>query len=141
MHRTANQPPVENCVRRDYTGTWTRIQPQRTEQSAHHLLKLLPRIAATVIFALTLTVLVACNFEDDRPNVTGQVTDVVPRSISEFESLTLVDDSGKTWEFKGGLFTGFTPSHLLEHAALKEPVRVWYTDENGVLTVTRIEDG
>ena len=73
--------------------------------------------------------------------MTGIVIDVQVRSISEFEWLSLEDETGKTWRFKGGSFTGFTPSHLQEHGALKEPVKVWYTEENGVLTVTRIEDG
>ncbi|MDA0233038.1 MAG: hypothetical protein O3C69_06100, partial [Chloroflexi bacterium] len=44
--------------------------------------------------------------------VTGQITEVVPRSLTEFESITVVDSDGKVWEFTGGRFAGFTPSHL-----------------------------
>ena len=102
----------------------------------------LPKQLVTAFtLALALALLVSCESAVSELSVTGQVVDVVPRSISEFESLTLLDESGKTWQFKGGLFTGFTPSHLQEHAALKEPVKVWYTEKNGVLTITRITDG
>lgn len=97
----------------------------------------LPAIAA-LIFAITA----ACSgSSSDNDSVTGQVVDVVPRDIIEFESLTLVDDEGQTWEFTGGHFSGFTPSHLQEHKALREPVRVWYVEVGHELRVTRIEDG
>jgi hypothetical protein len=85
--------------------------------------------------------MIGCNSDGEGQNVTGIVVDVQVRSISKFESLTLEDKNGKTWKFKGGSFTGFTTSHLQEHRTLKEPVKVWYIQESGILSVTRIEDG
>lgn len=73
--------------------------------------------------------------------VTGQITEVIPRSLTEFESITVVDSDGKVWEFTGGRFAGFTPSHLLEHMALGETVKVSFVEDGGNLTVVSIEDG
>lgn len=63
-------------------------------------------------------------------------------SIDTFNTLTVEDESGKRWEFKGGFFAGFTPSHLLSHRAEREPVEVTYREEpDGTLKVVKIEDG
>ena len=92
--------------------------------------------------ALLLSALsVACGADDPGgESVTGDVVSVQERSLTEFEFLTIVDGQGKDWTFVGGAFTGFTPSHLREHMALREPVRVWYVEEGGILTATRIAD-
>ncbi len=90
---------------------------------------------------LLVAIASACSSSDAGPSVTGQVVAVEARSITEFESLTIVDEDGKTWEFIGGLFSGFTPSHLREHQSLNEPVKVTYTQDGDRLRVTRIEDG
>ena len=97
-----------------------------------------PLIAlVTVVFVLVA----ACGGTDEGSSVTGEIVSVVPRSITEFESLSVVDSDGKVWEFTGGAFAGFTPSHLLEHMTLAEPVKVWYVDDGEDLKVTLIEDG
>lgn len=74
-------------------------------------------------------------------NVTGKVIAIDPRSLTEFKSITLLDGNRKEWVFKGGAFTGFTPSHLLDHMALGESVTVWYVKDGDELKATRIEDG
>lgn len=91
--------------------------------------------------ATVLLLAAACGGADEDSSVTGRVIGVDPRSLTEFNSMTLVDADQKEWQFKGGLFAGFTPSHLLEHMALGESVTVWYVDDGVDLTVTRIEDG
>ena len=59
--------------------------------------------------------------------VTGQVVSVEQASLTTISRLTLQDSSGKQWTFEGGgIFTGFTPSHLEEHRALQQPVTVEY---------------
>ena len=74
--------------------------------------------------------------------VVGHVVKVTARSLVEVESLTIVTSDGEEWEFAGGEFPGFTPSHLEEHQALGEPVRVYYVkEEDGSLRIVRIEDG
>jgi hypothetical protein len=93
-----------------------------------------------------LVIATACGNGDDTArgegtSVTGMVVSVTPRSLTEFELLAIVDSDGTRWEFAGGLFSGFTPSHLSEHMALGEPVTVFYTAEGGVLRALRIQDG
>ena len=72
----------------------------------------------------------------------GHVVEVKAKSLVEFEALTLMTEDGEKWVFSGGKFPGFTPSHLEEHQALGEPVRVFYLrEEDGSLRIVRIEDG
>ena len=97
-----------------------------------------------VLLAVVLIAIlpIACGSEGGSgPSVTGDVVAVEERSITEFASLTILDDDGQTWVFTGGAFSGFTPSHLREHQALGEPVKVWYEEVGDELRVTRIADG
>jgi hypothetical protein len=95
-------------------------------------------IALITAVALLAT---ACGSSDEDSSVTGEVIAVVTRSLTAFESLTVIDADRKVWEFTGGPFSGFTPSHLQEHMALGDSVKVWYIEDGDELTVTRIEDG
>lgn len=97
--------------------------------------------AVACIVALVFVIAAACTSSDDGKSITGQVVEVEARSITEFETLTIIDSDGQQWEFIGGLFAGFTPSHLNEHMALQEPVKVWYVEDGDQLRVTRVEDG
>ena len=50
---------------------------------------------------------------------------------------------GFNFEFTLGTLenaTEFTPSHLAEHLATSEPIRVYFRTENGVHVVYRLED-
>ncbi len=75
-------------------------------------------------------------------SVSGQVIAVESASVTVIQSLTLEDDSGKRWTFQGsGAFTGFTPSHLLEHRALQETVTVKYEVlDSGDLVILEMSD-
>jgi hypothetical protein len=141
VHRTATTLHIENWPSPVYTGCRTNYSHLKKRQEPEILR--IKRFTTALIFAcaVALSTLLACNSANEGQSVTGIVVDVQVRSISEFESLSLEDENGRTWMFKGGAFAGFTPSHLQEHGALKEPVKVWYTEQDGVLTVTRIEDG
>ena len=98
--------------------------------------------AACVALLAAICVIVACQPASGDGVVVGHVVDVKAVSLVEFESLTIVDDDGTKWVFSGGEFPGFTPSHLEEHQALGEPVKVFYeTEEDGSLRIVRIEDG
>lgn len=90
-------------------------------------------------FVMALALVGACTSSGGE-SVIGEVMDLEARSITEFVSLSVIDEDGKVWEFTGGRFVGFTPSHLREHQALGDPIKVWYVDENGELRVTRIGD-
>ncbi len=74
--------------------------------------------------------------------VVGHIVEVTARSLTEVETLKIVAGDGREWEFAGGAFPGFTPSHLEEHQALGEPVKVVYVrEDSGSLRIVRIEDG
>ena len=98
--------------------------------------------AGYVALLTAVCVAVACQPTTGDGAVVGHVTEVTARSLVEVESLTIVTGDGKEWVFSGGEFPGFTPSHLEEHQALGEPVRVFYVrEEDGSLRIVRIEDG
>ena len=85
---------------------------------------------------------VSCQPAAGGGEVVGHVVEVRARSLVEVETLTIVTSDGQEWEFEGGEFPGFTPSHLEEHQALGEPVKVVYVrEEDGSLRIVRIEDG
>ena len=96
-------------------------------------------LAAVILIAFGLLVAPAGTGADA---VTGQVVSVEQASVTTISSVTLVDDSGKEWEFEGGgTFAGFTPSHLEEHRALREPVTVEYErTANGTLKILNVSD-
>lgn len=75
-------------------------------------------------------------------SVSGRVISVESASVTTISSLTIEDDSGKRWTFVGsGTFSGFTPSHLEEHRALRESVTVEYDElESGELSIVELTD-
>jgi len=78
-----------------------------------------------------------------RPNsVHGQVINVQSSSVTIIAKLTIEDESGKRWTFTGAqTFSGFTPSHLEEHRALRESITVEYEEtEHGEFTIVRLSD-
>ena len=96
-----------------------------------------------VIALLTFVcVLLGCQPPTGDGAIVGHVLEVTARSLVEVDTLKVVTEDGTEWEFKGGEFPGFTPSHLEEHQALGKPVRVFYIrEEDGSLRIVRIEDG
>ena len=102
--------------------------------------KVLP--AFLVLAALALIAYGISTVLGGADSVTGQVLNVEQISVTTISSLTIVDDSGKEWKFEGaGTFAGFTPSHLQEHAVLREPVTVEYeTDNAGNLKILTVSD-
>ncbi len=89
-----------------------------------------------------ICILAGCQPTSGDGAVIGHVVQVTAKSLVEVETLKIVTDDGEEWEFNGGEFPGFTPSHLEEHQALGEPVRVFYArEEDGSLRIVRIEDG
>jgi hypothetical protein len=75
-------------------------------------------------------------------SVRGQVISVEQTSVTAFSSLVIEDDSGKKWTFQGAkTFSGFTPSHLEQHRALRESVTVEYEkSESGDLVILGFAD-
>ena len=101
------------------------------------------------MFAAALVALfigaVACDEASGGPDdglrqVRGQVVEVVPRSITEVETLRVRDEDGREYVFATEGFVGFTPSHLREHSLFGQTVLVTYREEDGRLVAVRTED-
>ena len=95
-----------------------------------------------VLIAVIFSIVASSRLGNNLKTVTGQVLIVEQSSITIVSSLTLEDDSGKQWTFEGGgVFSGFTPAHLLEHRALGEPVTVEYEETgSGILRIVHLAD-
>jgi hypothetical protein len=94
----------------------------------------------TVVAVLSISLLAACRSGDGYWFVVGQVTNVVPSSITTLAELELVDADGVIWQFEARGFVGQTPSHLQEHATMGQSIRVEYFEENGYLIISAITD-
>lgn len=70
----------------------------------------------------------------------GQVTNVVSSSVTALAELELVDADGVIWQFEARGFVGQTPSHIQEHAAMGQSIRVEYFEEDGLLIISAITD-
>ena len=68
------------------------------------------------------------------------ILEVNARDISEIESFRLSGEDGSLYNFTTKDFIGFTPSHLLEHQALGEPVSVKYIENDGVSIALELTD-
>lgn len=107
----------------------------RTRTGTAQLALLVIAAAILITYGLSLTT-------GGADSITGLVVSVEQASVTTISSLTLVDDSGKEWKFEGSnTFAGFTPSHLEEHAVLREPVTVEYErTAGGVLKILKVSD-
>ena len=73
--------------------------------------------------------------------VEGYVTYVETNSLTTISSLIIKDRNNKEWIFEGTeKFKGFTPSHLIEHRDLGEPVLVEYVEKSNILEIISIKD-
>ena len=110
----------------------------------------------TAIVAIVLALPLTCNHPtqgvacvDPTPGVESPVDGVVisveAASLTEVRGFALRPSNGGgfAFSFRLGVLenaTSFSPSHLKEHMATSEPVRVWFRVENGERVVYRIED-
>jgi hypothetical protein len=75
--------------------------------------------------------------------VEGVVVSVDASGLTDVRGFALRTSSGYSFEFKLGILenaTEFSPSHLKEHQATSQPVRVYFRVENGRRVVYRLED-
>jgi hypothetical protein len=76
--------------------------------------------------------------------VEGLVVEVVSDSLVDIEEFTLRTDQGERLRFSLGDVDfghgGFPTTHLREHQALAQPVRVTYRLEGEINVVVRLED-
>jgi hypothetical protein len=107
-------------------------------------------LAGLVLLAFVTAISVAACFVADPAStpaiespVDGVVTSVDAASLTDVRGFTLRTSSGVAFGFKLGALenaTEFSPSHLKEHQATSEPIRVWFRVENGDRVAYRIED-
>jgi hypothetical protein len=117
--------------------------PLSTPSLSPFLVPLLASFLSIAVAAFTLGAVCNGAATGDAPGlrqVRGQIIEVAARSIGEVETLRLRDDSGQEYVFTTQGFIGFTPSHLLEHRLLGQPVLVTYREENGRLIAVKTED-
>ena len=75
--------------------------------------------------------------------VDGVVIAVDAVSLTDVRGFTLRTPGGVSYDFKLGALenaTSFSPSHLKEHQATSEPIRVWFRVDGGARVAYRIED-
>jgi len=94
----------------------------------------------TLIAVLSISLFVACGSGDGDRSVVGQVTNVVSSSVTALAELELVDAEGVIWQFEARGFVGQTPSHIQEHAAMGQSIRVEYFEEDGKLIISSVTD-
>ena len=95
------------------------------------------RLAAVSVAGACLLVLaVSCG--GGEKTVTGMVTDVVERNLSEVELLRVRDRSDNIWEFTTLGNIGMSPAHLKQHQVLGQGVLVVYKRIGGRLVVSKI---
>lgn len=92
-----------------------------------------------IAFSLGLVLFIACG-ENNIEMAYGQITHVKPRSLSEIESFSLRDATGKLLVFKTNGDVGFTPSHMRDHGLTGQSVRVYYRMHGGQLLVEQVTD-
>ena len=97
------------------------------------------RLAAVSVAGACLLVLaVSCG--GGEKTVTGMVTDVVERNLSEVELLRVRDRLDNTWEFTTLGNIGMSPAHLKQHQVLGQGVLVVYKTIGGRLVASEIRD-
>jgi hypothetical protein len=98
--------------------------------------------ALVIVFAVIVILIGVANVMSGPDSVSGQVVSVASASVTTIANLRVEDASGKQWSFLGtGTFSGFTPSHLIEHRTLRESITVEYEESgSGELIIVGISD-
>ena len=94
----------------------------------------------TLVAVLSISLSAACGSGDGYRFVGGHVTNVVPSSVTALAELELVDADGVVWQFNALGIVGQTPSHLEEHAATGQSIRVEYFEADGHMIISAITD-
>ena len=95
-----------------------------------------------IVIAVVIIAAGVANVMSGPASVSGQVVSVDSATVTTIANLTIENAAGEQWSFLGsGTFSGFTPSHLIEHRALREPITVEYEEsDSGELIIVGISD-
>ncbi len=103
-----------------------------------------PRTGARTAALLALLLVGCASGETQVQTVEGLVVEVVGDSPADIDAFTLRTDEGGALRFSLGALDsadgGFPASHLREHQALAEPIRVTYRVEEGLNVALHLED-
>ena len=80
---------------------------------------------------------------DPDRTVVGVIVAVDSAGLNDVRGFRLRTDDGQTTEYTLGALVGgaiFPPSHLAEHQATAQPVRVWYVMDGSTRVAIRIDD-
>ena len=101
----------------------------------------------SLTLALILALNIACGGDSpglgnpERGQVRGMVLEVVGRSIVEWETLWIRDETGRGWTFRADQgFIGFNLSHLRGHQVAGKSVLVTYVTRGDELLAVDITD-
>ena len=110
--------------------------------------------AFAALFAAVVLAVAATVFLAGRPNpdpapsdgfrAVGVVVGVQSEGLDKVHGFTLRLDDGSLVEFDVGVLENgniFPPSHLVEHLADSQPLRVFYREDDGRRVAYRLEDG
>lgn len=102
-------------------------------------------MAAWVIgWSLLFSLSCACTPDPSRGSpMNGVVVSVDSAALGQVREFTLRMVDGEEFTFILGELdnpTAFPPAHLAEHQATSQPVRVFFTESNGVRVAYRLED-
>jgi hypothetical protein len=98
-------------------------------------------LTAVLVVSLAATLVLSAGCDNGGAlQMRGRVVEVIPRSFSELELLTIRDEQGRLFTFETEGFVGFTPSHIREHQFLGQTLLVTYERRGDILVATRLED-
>lgn len=122
------------------------IVPRGLSRRVVFALAALP-LVALIVYAIALNEACASCSPDPSPDVASPVDGVVvavdSSGLADVRGFTLRVSQALALEFVLGPLenaTEFSPSHLAEHQATSEPIRVWFRVEDGTRVVYRLED-
>lgn len=152
MRRRDTDPRTREHRRRDVSDLTPTDPVGREAARRARARRFIPAIAVLVgvvaigLFVFRPTPACACGPSEPPPlssPIVGVVTAVDSAGLGQVKSFVLRLPDASTITFSVGPLenaTQFSPSHLAEHIATSEPVRVFFRTENGALVVYRLED-
>ena len=102
--------------------------------------------SALMIAILMLMMTASCNpnkldnHDHTIMQIRGHVLEIIPKNVSEFETLKVQTEDGQLYQFTSDTFTGFTPGHIKEHQLFGQTLLVRFISRDGILVAITLED-
>ena len=102
---------------------------------------------STLMIAILMLIMTAScnptdlnNHDQSIMEIRGHVLEIVPKNVSEFETLKVRAEDGQLYQFTSDTFTGFTPGHIKEHQLFGQTLLVRFISRDGILVAITLED-